>query len=67
MNPIIARKVLEAFNNSGPKKTSSDLPLSNRESEILDLLSQGLLYKEIAQTLGITIGTVKQHIHKNLR
>jgi len=23
-----------------------------------------LLYKEIAELLGITIGTVKQHIHK---
>jgi DNA-binding NarL/FixJ family response regulator len=31
--------------------------------ELLTLLSKGLLYKEIASTLGITIGTVKQHIH----
>jgi len=32
--------------------------------ELLELLSTGMLYKEIANDLGITIGTVKQHIHK---
>ena len=32
--------------------------------ELLQLLAKGLLYKEIADTLGITSGTVKQHIHK---
>jgi RNA polymerase sigma factor (sigma-70 family) len=38
--------------------------LSNRENEILQLLAKGLLYKEIADTLTISTGTVRQHIHK---
>ncbi|MBK9566999.1 MAG: response regulator transcription factor [Saprospiraceae bacterium] len=32
--------------------------------ELLTLLAKGLLYKEIAEKLFITTGTVKQHIHK---
>ena len=67
MNPIIARKVLDSFariKSNDKHTTNDDLPLTPREKEILDLLSKGLLYKEIAQQLGITIGTVKQHIHK---
>lgn len=37
--------------------------LSTREMEILDKLSQGFLYKEIADQLKIAEGTVKQHAH----
>lgn len=65
MNPDIARKVIDAFSSAKmePEKNTS-LPLTPREMELLELLSQGLLYKEIGQELGITTGTVKQHIHK---
>lgn len=64
MNPEIARKVIDAFmkNTQIPKEV--ELPLTKRELQILEQLSKGLLYKEIAMELGITIGTVKQHIHK---
>ena len=64
MNPEIARKVIDAFAIARPTPKAVDLPLTKREKELLELLSKGLLYKEIAQELGITIGTVKQHIHK---
>jgi len=64
MNPGIARKVIDAFMNTTPVSQGKDLPLTKRELELLEQLSKGLLYKEIAQVLGITIGTVKQHIHK---
>lgn len=66
MNPEIARKVINAF-SSGVSKSQTlitDHPLTKREFQIIELLSSGLLYKEISQELGITIGTVKQHIHK---
>jgi DNA-binding NarL/FixJ family response regulator len=63
MSPTIARKVIDAFSNQGSKSTTQELPLSKRELQLLDLLSQGLLYKEISAQLGITVGTVKQHIH----
>ena len=37
--------------------------LTDREKEILDLLAQGYLYKEIATELFISKLTVKKHIH----
>lgn len=38
--------------------------LTLREQEMLADITQGKMYKEIAETKGITLGTVKQHIHK---
>ena len=37
--------------------------LSPRETEVMSLLAKGLVYKEIAETLAITLGTLKQYIH----
>ena len=60
MSSMVARKVIGHFNESNNK--ASDY-LTNKENEILVLLSKGFLYKEIASKLSITIGTVTQHIH----
>jgi DNA-binding NarL/FixJ family response regulator len=38
--------------------------LSAREQEVLDLLSQGFLYKEIADKLGISYETVHTYIRR---
>lgn len=66
MSPGIARKVTNFFfNRNGAKEAFKKLELlSKREVEVLDNLSKGLLYKEIADKMGIVEGTVKQHIHK---
>lgn len=37
--------------------------LTPREEKVLDMLAQGMLYKEIAQQEGLSINTVKVHIH----
>ena len=37
--------------------------LTPREREILALLAQGRLYKEIAGDLGISTSTVRAHLH----
>ena len=37
--------------------------LSPREKEIIALLAKGYLYKEIASQLGISVETVRTHIH----
>ncbi|CAN5823115.1 response regulator transcription factor [soil metagenome] len=60
MSSMVARKVIGHFNES---KTKASDCLTNKENEILVLLSKGFLYKEIATKLSITIGTVTQHIH----
>ena len=38
--------------------------LTPREIEALDLLAEGLLYKEIAPAMGITLGNLKQKVHR---
>jgi DNA-binding NarL/FixJ family response regulator len=37
--------------------------LSPREREVALLVARGLANKEIARELGLTAGTVKQHVH----
>ena len=45
------------------KKQATQCKLSPREKEVMTLLAKGLVYKEIAETLEITLGTLKQYIH----
>jgi DNA-binding NarL/FixJ family response regulator len=61
MTPQIARLLAEYFWQI--PKTSSDLErLTAREEEVLDQLSKGFRYKEIAANLGIVTGTLYTHI-----
>jgi DNA-binding NarL/FixJ family response regulator len=66
MSSQIARKVVAAFQN---KPTSSvETPgqidqLTNREKEILEQLSKGLMYKEIASQLFLSPETVRKHVY----
>ena len=64
MSPNIARKVIDSFSREIASEQKPQLNLTPRELELLDLLSKGLLYKEIGDAMDITTGTVKQHIHK---
>jgi DNA-binding NarL/FixJ family response regulator len=61
MSSNIARKLLTIFVHEKGKNKKE--VLSNRENEVLQLLADGLLYKEIAERLHIGHGTVRQHIH----
>ena len=63
MSPFIARKVIGIFQKPAVNDESS--LLSTREKEVLELLAKGLLYKEIAEKLGVTHETVKKHL-KNI-
>jgi len=62
MSANIARKLVTLF-RSEQKETANLEVLSSRENEILQLLAKGLLYKEIAEQLKISVSTVRQHIH----
>ena len=66
MSSQIARKVVSAFQNK-PEPTSQEASeleqLSNREKEILEQLSRGLMYKEIAAELFISPETVRKHVY----
>ncbi len=61
MSSNIARKLLNIFLHE--RKITKKEVLSDRENEVLQLLADGLLYKEIADKLRIGHGTVRQHLH----
>jgi DNA-binding NarL/FixJ family response regulator len=63
MTMHIARKVVQSF-QSATAATSTTENLSEREQQVLDLLSRGLIYKEIAEKLGISYETVHTYIRR---
>ncbi len=63
MSSGIARKVVQSF--AKPDSSRSELEaLSPREQSVLSLLAQGLLYKEIADSLAISVPTVNTYIRR---
>lgn len=60
----------EIENNAGPFMLDAEghyIPLSPREMEILDFVTQGLINKQIAKKLGISQQTVKNHMTSILK
>jgi DNA-binding NarL/FixJ family response regulator len=64
MSAYISRRVIASFNNTAEAKPASPAAenLTEREIEVLNYLARGLQYKEIADKLEITTGTIKKHI-----
>jgi len=65
MSTHIARKVVQSFQSrptAAPVEPTEEL--SPREQEVLDLLSQGFMYKEISDKLGISFETVRTYIRR---
>jgi DNA-binding NarL/FixJ family response regulator len=63
MSREIARRVLTSFRPKGESIYSDPYHLNEKEINVLELLSKGLLYKEIADEMHTTISMVKQHAH----
>lgn len=62
MSSSIARMVVDSFSVKQTTAIHNEL-LTNREKEILDLLAQGLMYKEIAAKKDIGVETVRKHVY----
>lgn len=63
MSSGIARKVVTVFQQIQPHKTGNiSSVLSDREKEVLNSLSWGKSYQETAETLFISVDTVRHHI-----
>ncbi|MGH7456802.1 MAG: response regulator transcription factor [bacterium] len=61
MSPKIARKVLEIFKKHVPPP-KADYNLTERELEVLDLLTQGDDHKQIAEKLFLSPFTIRAHL-----
>jgi len=71
IEPSVAQKVLAEFARLIPPARSPDEglpePLSEREREVLGLLTRGLSNREIATRLSLAEGTVKNHVTQILQ
>ena len=76
MSPIIARQLLSRMGSANKvtpqqrvslqtptvSKPHSDGLLTDREEQVLQLLSRGYSYAELAKQMGVTINTIQTHI-----
>lgn len=58
---------LVGFDPAGEPELCAPQSLTRREREVLSLVQQGLTNQEIAESLVIELGTVKNHVHNILR
>jgi DNA-binding NarL/FixJ family response regulator len=63
MTSYIARKVVQSFHQTPAEQLKIE-GLSPREHEVLELLAQGYLYKEITEALNISMSTVNTHVQR---
>lgn len=68
--PRLARRLLQAFGQSkectSGETHASGIPLSERQLEVLQLLTEGLTYRKIGEKLEIQETTVKYHVREIL-
>ena len=65
MTPSIAMKTLKLFRNPVVFETNikkEEFNLTTRETEVLEQLSKGLKYGDIAQNLFLSPGTIRKHV-----
>lgn len=67
LDPAIAEKALPAFSDEdGSRGKAATAELSQRETEVLQLISQGLSNKEIGGRLDVSVKTVETHRARGL-
>jgi DNA-binding NarL/FixJ family response regulator len=62
MTSQIARKVVQSFHQPQPENPEPQ-GLTPREQAVLKLLARGDYYKEIAESLGVSVNTIATHVH----
>lgn len=67
VSPALTSVLAESLRDNRPQTDSSLLSLTPRESDILELISQGLSNKMIARKLDIAESTVKVHVKHLLK
>lgn len=70
ITPIIARRILQRFQSPARADSGLTQPLSERETEVLNLLARGFAYQEIARLLDVsphTVGTYVKRLYEKLQ
>ena len=62
LHPRIAARVIKTFSGLDSEKTAHYTTLTERELEVLKLISKGMSNEKIADQLVISVGTVKGHV-----
>lgn len=69
LDPAIARKIIDEFRRvspdprrSQPREQAQYEALTDRETEVLNLISEGLANRDIAALLHLSEGTVRNHV-----
>src|SRR6202521_5597186 len=69
LSPQIARKVMDQFrrlapmSSAGPIRADSE-PLSDKEEKILQLISEGMINRQIANVMFLAEGTIKNYVSR---
>jgi DNA-binding NarL/FixJ family response regulator len=66
ISPEVARFLLKRFNATS-QSTTTENPLSERESEVLKWIAKGYSYDEIADILEVSANTIRTHIRSIYR
>lgn len=64
LSPSVARRIIKHFDTSSKAHMRSEVPLTQREKEVLQHIAKGMTRIEIAQGLGIKPGTVAGYIKR---
>jgi DNA-binding NarL/FixJ family response regulator len=68
MTSAITRKLIEYFHRPAPESLPTEVAtLATREREVLEQLSRGLAYKEIAELMGCSYSTINTHLQRIYR
>jgi DNA-binding NarL/FixJ family response regulator len=62
LHPRVAARVIKQFSGGMPSGSSPFTELTERELEVLRLIARGYTNQKIAESLVITVGTVKGHV-----
>jgi len=61
MSKAIAKKVINSFNIKSQQQSSNQI-LTNKEIIVLEFIAKGLLNKEVAKEMNISVFTVQKHL-----
>ena len=70
LSPQIARKVMDQFRrlapppSAGPRRGDASEALSDKEERILQLISEGMINRQIANVMCLAEGTVKNYVSR---